>query len=97
MSQLVVRGPAADSSPPLPPDATVRYEQGLASLTVRRAYCKGCRLCVAACPADILRIDEEELVYVTDIGRCLFCGACSGRCPDFVFVLEKAMERGETP
>jgi 2-oxoglutarate ferredoxin oxidoreductase subunit delta len=89
MSPLVVRTATTEGSPALPTDATVRYEQGAASLTVRRAYCKGCRLCVEACPVDVLRLDADDLVYVTDIGRCLFCGACSGRCPDFVFVVDR--------
>ena len=79
----------AGAPPPaaLPPDAEVRYEQADATLIVRRAYCKGCDLCVGACPAAILGLDEDERVYVMDIARCLFCGACAGRCPDFVFVL----------
>jgi 2-oxoglutarate ferredoxin oxidoreductase subunit delta len=85
--------PPAEPSPHLAPDAVVSYHQGPATLTVRRAYCKGCRLCVEACPAHILALDEEDLVYVTDVGRCLFCGACSGRCPDFVFVLDKGEGR----
>jgi 2-oxoglutarate ferredoxin oxidoreductase subunit delta len=71
----------------LAPDSEVRYEQADATLIVRRAYCKGCDLCVDACPTGILAVDEEERVYVTDVGRCLFCGACAGRCPDFVFVV----------
>lgn len=75
--------------PALAPEATVRYRQGTSALVVRRAYCKGCDLCVQACPSRILALDEEERVYVTDIDRCLFCGACAGRCPDFVFVLER--------
>jgi 2-oxoglutarate ferredoxin oxidoreductase subunit delta len=89
MNPLLVRRPGAPSPLRLPANATVRYEQGEASLTVRRTYCKGCRLCVDACPADVLRLDADDLVYVTDIARCLFCGACAGRCPDFVFLVDR--------
>jgi len=77
-------------TPGLAPDATVRYQQGTASLTVRRAYCKGCNLCVEACPAKILELDAVDRIVVSDIARCLFCGICAGRCPDFVFVLDRA-------
>lgn len=75
--------------PAMAPDATVRYQQGGATLTVRRAYCKGCKLCVEACPAHILALDDEEIVVVEDISRCIFCGACAGWCPDFVFVVDR--------
>jgi 2-oxoglutarate ferredoxin oxidoreductase subunit delta len=66
---------------------TVDFVVGSARLTVRRAYCKGCKLCLDACPAAILVLDEEDLVTVTDINQCTFCGLCAARCPDFVFVL----------
>lgn len=72
----------------LGPETVVRYEQDGASLTVRRKYCKSCLLCVDACPAKILKLDQDDLIYVTDISKCVFCGACAGRCPDFVFVLD---------
>jgi NAD-dependent dihydropyrimidine dehydrogenase PreA subunit len=26
---------------------------------------------------------------VTDIDACVFCGVCAGRCPDFVFLIER--------
>jgi dihydropyrimidine dehydrogenase (NAD+) subunit PreT len=66
----------------------VAYRQGDAlTLTVRRAWCKGCNICVEHCPASILALDDEELVYVTDIDRCVACGVCAERCPDFVFTL----------
>lgn len=84
MSALFVEagGPAPTR---LPPEAEVRYEQADATLVVHRAYCKGCDLCVDACPVGILALDEDERIYATDIARCLFCGACAARCPDFVF------------
>ena len=69
-------------------ETIVRYEQDGASLTVRRRYCKSCLLCVEACPAKILELDRDDLIYVTDISKCIFCAACAGRCPDFVFVVD---------
>ncbi len=46
-------------------------------------------MCVDACPSRILALDEAQLVHVTDIGKCIFCGLCAVRCPDFVFILER--------
>ena len=66
-----------------------RYAQGAAALHVNRAWCKGCNLCIAACPSGILSLDTDQRIAVGDIGRCIFCGLCSVRCPDFVFVLER--------
>ena len=59
------------------------YEQGDALLRIRAEWCKGCNLCVEACPKELLALDEMERVYVTDIDTCIFCGICAERCPDF--------------
>lgn len=66
-----------------------QYSQGEARLIVQREWCKGCDLCIDACPAGILALDDAERVFVTDISRCIFCGICAARCPDFVFVVER--------
>ena len=66
-----------------------RYQQGPAALVVNRAWCKGCDLCVRACPSGILALDTIQRVYVKEIAKCIFCGICAVRCPDFVFVLER--------
>lgn len=66
-----------------------RYAQGAAALHVNRAWCKGCHLCIPACPSGILSLDADQRIAVGDIGRCIFCGLCSVRCPDFVFILER--------
>lgn len=65
------------------------YQQGKATLRVRRDWCKGCDICIEACPEQILALDELDKVYVTDIDRCIFCGICAERCPDFCFELER--------
>ena len=70
-----------------------RYEQGSAALLVNRAWCKGCTLCVDVCPSRILALDAAQLVHVSDIGKCIFCGLCAARCPDFVFVVARPKRR----
>jgi NAD-dependent dihydropyrimidine dehydrogenase PreA subunit len=67
----------------------VRHAQGGAALLVSRTWCKGCNLCVAACPSGVLSLDVDRRVAVGDIGRCIFCGVCAVRCPDFAILLER--------
>lgn len=66
-----------------------RHPQGAAALLVNRAWCKGCNLCVAACPPGVLSLDADQRIAVGDIGRCIFCGLCAVRCPDFTFILQR--------
>lgn len=76
-------------APPVEEGAVWRYEQGDAALIVNRAWCKACDLCVQVCPVRILALDASERIVVSDISRCIFCGLCALRCPDYVFVLER--------
>jgi len=55
---------------------------------VNENYCKGCELCVAACPQDVLALDMQRLtskgyhpVYLVTEG-CTGCGICAIVCPD---------------
>lgn len=65
------------------------YHQREAVLTTFRGWCKGCDLCIESCPARILTLGDDDRIEVTDISRCIFCGICVVRCPDFVFVLDR--------
>ena len=58
--------------------------------------CKGCELCVHACPAKILAIDETIVnkkdyhpVTCTDMDKCIACGSCALMCPDGVISVYK--------
>ncbi len=58
--------------------------------------CKGCGLCVTACPKKILVLSKEHInqkgyfpVTCTDESACIGCAMCAIICPDCVFTIEK--------
>jgi 2-oxoglutarate ferredoxin oxidoreductase subunit delta len=57
-------------------------------IEVNELFCKGCELCVNACPQGVLSLDMEHLtprgyhsVYLKADG-CTGCGICAIVCPD---------------
>jgi 2-oxoglutarate ferredoxin oxidoreductase subunit delta len=56
--------------------------------------CKGCDLCIDACPPQVLVMTVHELNdrgyrYPQLLAGCTGCKACSQICPDFVFQVYK--------
>ena len=66
-------------------------------ITIDRELCKGCFLCIRACPVKILEADTEMNASgsypsrVVHAEKCIACGNCYEVCPDVcieVFELE---------
>ncbi|WP_433606874.1 4Fe-4S dicluster domain-containing protein [Dactylosporangium sp. CA-139114] len=59
------------------------------TLVIAADKCKGCELCVAACPPQVLAMSAEvnELGYRFPVLHegCTGCTACQVVCPDYVF------------
>ncbi len=57
-------------------------------ITIEKDRCKGCQLCVKACPQRILDLSKELNVkgyfyaIVVDPSRCVGCMMCAITCPD---------------
>jgi 2-oxoglutarate ferredoxin oxidoreductase subunit delta len=56
--------------------------------------CKGCDLCIDACPPHVLVMTTHELNsrgyrYPLLLAGCTGCKACSQICPDFVFQVHR--------
>ena len=62
-------------------------------IDIYRAWCKACGICVAFCPTNTLAKDEAGYPYVKDIEKCINCGWCEIRCPDFAITVEQKRER----
>lgn len=68
----------------------------MAKLTFNIDFCKGCGLCVNACPKKILRISPTAInkkghhpVELTDEKACVGCASCAMMCPDCIIKVER--------
>ncbi|GFN35412.1 4Fe-4S binding protein [Tepidimicrobium xylanilyticum] len=55
-------------------------------LNVEIELCKGCGICVAFCPKDVLEIKNGK-IHIKDLSACIQCGQCELRCPDYAIYL----------
>ena len=66
-------------------------------ITVKSNYCKGCELCMVACPKKIIKasakINAKGYHYAEveekDMATCIACKMCYDICPDVAIQIEK--------
>lgn len=63
-------------------------------IAVATDRCKGCGLCVDACPKHLLELDTAVVnglgyhpVHVVEAVGCTSCALCARICPDVVFTI----------
>ena len=68
----------------------------MAKVTFSEDLCKGCGLCVGACPKGIVKLAETRLnvkghhpAEITDQESCIACAFCATMCPDCIIKVEK--------
>ncbi len=68
----------------------------MAKLTFEKELCKGCGLCVDACPKHILAVSKTNsnskgyfVVELLSPESCIGCAFCATMCPDCVIKVEK--------
>lgn len=68
----------------------------MAKVTFNSDLCKGCSLCVAACPKQIIALAKDKInakghspAEITDHSKCIACAFCATMCPDSVITVEK--------
>jgi 2-oxoglutarate ferredoxin oxidoreductase subunit delta len=61
-------------------------------------WCKGCRICVAFCPKQVLVMGKDQKAHVAHEENCIRCYLCARRCPDLAITLrETDGQRKEDP
>lgn len=68
----------------------------MAKITVNENLCKGCELCVNACPKHIIALKHDVInakgyhpASLTDEDACIGCKACATMCPDLAIIVER--------
>lgn len=70
------------------------------AVTVDEERCKGCNLCVVACPTDTLSLKTQEVndrgyhfAYMSNPETCIGCSACATVCPDACIEVYRVVEK----
>ncbi|MBR0466600.1 MAG: 4Fe-4S binding protein [Clostridia bacterium] len=65
-------------------------------VTFKTDLCKGCGLCVNACPKGIIELAKDQInkkghspARITDSEKCIGCAFCATMCPDCVIKVER--------
>lgn len=65
------------------------------AIVVNVERCKGCDLCVVACPSDVLALSKEanskcyNFSHMETPDNCIGCSACAYVCPDACITVYK--------
>ena len=70
------------------------------AVTVNTERCKGCNLCVVACPCDVLGLQPKEVndrgyhfAYMANPDKCIGCASCALVCADACIEVYKVVEK----
>ncbi len=68
----------------------------MAKLVFQTDKCKGCGLCVSACPKGLIEIAKDKInqkghhpAQITDQEKCVGCAFCATMCPDCIIEVER--------
>jgi len=83
----VVERDAAQRVSTLAPAARGRPDRRI-EFTIRRGWCKGCRLCSTFCPTEAIEPDDEGHPDIFHPERCIACQWCVIHCPDLAITVD---------
>ncbi len=68
----------------------------MAKIIIHEEKCKGCYLCITACPRKIIGVSKDKMntkgfrpAEVIDMEKCIGCAMCATICPDCVIEVFK--------
>lgn len=68
----------------------------MAKLTFKYDNCKGCGLCIDACPKGVLALNQNKLnskghhpIEAVNPEACIGCAFCATMCPDCIIKVER--------
>jgi 2-oxoglutarate ferredoxin oxidoreductase subunit delta len=67
----------------------------MAKIKFRKERCKGCGLCIMACPKGIIELSSKinrsgyPVAEILDMESCTGCTLCAEMCPDVVITVFK--------
>ncbi len=74
-----------------------------AKVEINEEFCKGCGLCVAACPLHLIRLANRvsqrgyyPAECVDPEGKCTGCALCATMCPDVAIEVFKTKKKEGT-
>ncbi len=66
----------------------------MAHIEVNENLCKGCGMCVYACPKNIIALDKSKInakgyhpAALLDAEKCIGCKSCAIMCPDIAITV----------
>ena len=69
----------------------------MARIIVDEKVCKGCGMCVHACPLKIIALDKTRLnakgyhpAQLVEPEKCVGCASCATMCPDTAITVERS-------
>lgn len=72
----------------------------IGTVEIEAERCKGCDLCVIACPVDVLALADKEVndrgyhfALVNNADACIGCAACATVCPDGCIEVYRFVEK----
>lgn len=66
-------------------------KKGGTRVVIYSAWCKGCGVCAAFCPGQVIEMGPAGKAVIAREEQCMNCGFCEMHCPDFaISVTEKS-------
>lgn len=63
-----------------------------ANISLNMAYCKGCGICAAFCPKNVLAMGDDGKVAAVTPENCIGCKNCEYHCPDFAIRVQEVLK-----